>query len=226
MQDAAQLCLGGDVMRFLDDLGVEQVCRYFDPAEPFSGAAFDTFGGGGDAIGRRHIFTSEDLVAVTLLGVEVPGHAALAIVDGQASELSALLTKIPANVDLREAPVEVVNDSSAAACLWKHLEALPGIGWVTAHKLMARKRPRLLPVYDSVVKEALQGNNGSFWLPLRQELQSRALVERLDKMRMEAGLGDHVSLLRVLDVAVWMRNRRASNCRLDFAVCPNRPERL
>ena len=30
-----------------------------------------------------------------------------------------------------------------------------GIGFVTAGKLMARKRPRLIPVYDDVVKCAL-----------------------------------------------------------------------
>jgi hypothetical protein len=35
------------------------------------------------------------------------------------------------------------------------LEDAPDIGWVTAGKLLARKRPKLVPVYDGVVKCAL-----------------------------------------------------------------------
>ncbi len=216
------LCLAGDVTKFLDDIGIELVHRYFDPASRFSGAAFDTFAGGGDAVGHRNAFTAEDLVAVTLLDVEVPGHAALAILDHESAEFSDLLAEIPVDIDLWDASLEVVSAGSSAATLWDRLNKLTGIGWVTANKLMARKRPRLLPVYDAVVKAALQPKEDSFWLPLRQEMQDETLVRLLVDVRTSAGLRERIPLLRVLDVAVWMRNRQASDCPLRYTRCAHR----
>jgi hypothetical protein len=86
------------------------------------------------------------------------------------------------------------------------LNDVPGIGWVTANKLCARKRPLLLPVYDTVVKAALQPTRQSFWEPLRNEFADGELQSRLMELRDEAGV-PNLSLLRVLDVAVWMRNQ-------------------
>jgi Family of unknown function (DUF6308) len=214
-------CLAGDVVKFLDDVGTHLVRQYFDPASEFSGAAFNSFAGGGDAIGHRNKITSDDLVAVTLLEVVVPGHAALEILDRRTAELSSLLTAIPFDVDLWDVDVTEIDRDSAAAQLWSAVASLDKIGWVIAGKLLARKRPRLLPVYDSVVKEALQPYEDMFWIPLREELQHQELRDRLAEVRSDAGLNDQVSLLRVLDVAVWMRNRRASGCRLEFTPCPN-----
>jgi hypothetical protein len=214
-------CLEGDVWKFLDDVGIEQVRTYFDPISRFSGSEFDTLAGGGDAISHRDIFTAEDLVAVTLLEMTVPGDAALAVLRRHASDFGALLSDIPADVDLWDAPEDVIGPDSAAARLWERLTAFPKMGWVTTSKLLARKRPRLLPVYDAVVKAALQPNIYAFWLPLRQELRDDSLVKRLKEMRDAAGLDERVRLLRVLDVAIWMRNRKASNCKLDFTRCRN-----
>src|SRR6476646_11701429 len=66
VQNAVPRCLAGDMTPFLDDIGVQLLRTYFDPEAEFSGAAFDTFAGGGDAIARRHTFTADDLVATTL----------------------------------------------------------------------------------------------------------------------------------------------------------------
>lgn len=212
-------CLSGDVWQFLDDTGVELVHRYFDSDGGFSGAAYDVFAGGGDAMGRRSVFGSEDLIAVTLLDVEVPGPAALAILEHRAPELNALLADVPFDVDLWDADPADVDNSSSAAELWRQLKDLRGMGWVTVHKLVARKRPRLLPVYDSVVKAALQPDHDEFWLPLRQELQDSTLVDHLHNLAERAGISHQISPLRVLDVAVWMRNRRASTSKLPFKPC-------
>ena len=202
MPGSGRRCLEGDVRKFLDDVGTEQVRTYFDPASGFSGSEFDTLAGGGDATSHRDIFTAEDLVAVTLLEMTVPGNAALAVLHRQASGFSALLSDIPADVDLWDASEDVIGPESAAARLWGRLMAFPKMGWVTTSKLLARKRPRLLPVYDTVVKAALQPNNSAFWLPLREELQEDLLVKRLKEMRAIAGLDERIRLLRVLDVAI------------------------
>lgn len=176
-----QRCLAGDVNKFLDKIGIEQLRRYFDPVAGFSGSGYDTLAGGGDAVGRRNVFTADDLVAVTLLDMVVPGPAALAILHEQSSELSSLLSEIPVDIDLWDASPDVVSPSSPAGMLWDRLVEFDGMGWVTTHKLMARKRPRLLPVYDSVVKAALQPDESTFWLPLRQELQDPSLVARAEE---------------------------------------------
>jgi hypothetical protein len=221
--DLGGSCLEGDVRKFLDDVGVEQVRTYFDPDSGFSGSEFDTLAGGGDAIAHRCMFTAMDLVAVTLLEVVVPGDSALDLLVRQPSEYNALLSEIPTDIDLWEAADDVVGPDSAAARLWVRLMSFPDMGWVTTSKLLARKRPRLLPVYDTVVKAALQPNSRSFWLPLRDELQDDSVVQRLNAVRDAAGLDDEISLLRILDVAVWMRNRKASRCKLEYSRCPHWP---
>ena len=84
------------------------------------------------------------------------------------------------------------------------LDPLPGIGWVTANKLIARKRPRLVPVYDSVVRDALQPGPDQFWARLRSCLAEHDDVRaELDRIR-ERSAAD-LSHLRVLDIVVWMR---------------------
>jgi hypothetical protein len=85
---------------------------------------------------------------------------------------------------------------------------------------MARKRPRLIPVFDSVVHDALSPGDENFWLALRCELGDAGLRERLTEMRAAAGIAQEISLLRVLDVAVWMRNRRDSVDKLPFVAHP------
>ncbi|WP_281246886.1 DUF6308 family protein [Amycolatopsis saalfeldensis] len=76
--------------------------------------------------------------------------------------------------------------------------------WVTANKLLARKRPGLLPVYDSRVKSALSAP-GSIWACLWSwfEGDSRR-AEAVAGLRDQAGDITDISLLRCLDVILWM----------------------
>jgi hypothetical protein len=85
------------------------------------------------------------------------------------------------------------------------LKTVHGIEWVVANKLLARKRPRLLPVYDNDVRDLL-GAPTDFWASLRETLAAddQALHRRLLNIRDEAGVGDDVSALRVFDVVCWM----------------------
>ncbi|GGT65479.1 hypothetical protein GCM10010207_75850 [Streptomyces atratus] len=187
-----------DAERVVDDLR-----RYFGIGLPpgagaFTGGRFEHLAGGGD---RRQVadrFTAEDLVAVQTLSVTVPAPVALDL-------LSELLRGIPSDTDLSEADASVVADGSPAYRAWCLLKDQYKIGWVIAGKLLARKRPRLLPVYDRVVRCAL-GHPPSFWTDLRTALREddEALHHRLLGLRESAGLPESVSALRVADVAVWM----------------------
>ncbi|MGY0231977.1 DUF6308 family protein [Longispora urticae] len=85
---------------------------------------------------------------------------------------------------------------------------LDGVGVTTATKLMARKRPRLRPIWDPVVA-AVTGTGRRQWEPLRVALREddRALHRRLLRLRSAAGLPLEVSPLRVLDVICWQTGR-------------------
>jgi Family of unknown function (DUF6308) len=99
------------------------------------------------------------LLAVTMLDVRVPPLAVRQLLCGEANEISLLLADVPASVPLWRATDAVLSNASK---VWELLRNHRGIDWVTAGKLLARKRPMLIPVYDSVIKGALRPS-GSFW---------------------------------------------------------------
>jgi hypothetical protein len=92
--------------------------------------------------------------------------------------------------------------------LWDELRTLRGVDWVIASKLLARKRPRLIPIYDRVVK-TVTGGDPNFWVPLCQALREdgKALQRRLLRLHREADLPREVSPLRVFDVIAWMEGK-------------------
>jgi hypothetical protein len=190
---------------------VQRVQRYYRHGGDFSGRCFEFLGGGGDRTEVADQFTAEDLVAVSMLSVQVPSNAAIQILDTDAEELSELLGRIPRGTTLWEADVADIDDkTSPAADLWKRLERIKGVGWVTANKLLARKRPHLLPVYDRVVKAKLQPRSKELWIPLRNSLlkNDEEILNRLRDIKEQAQLEVDPPLLRILDVAVWMSSER------------------
>lgn len=197
-----------------DPRAVVDLRRYFGTdmppgAKPFTGSRFERLGGGGDRAEAADRVTAEDLVAVQTLSVTVPAAVALDILEGHLGErLTGLLHAVPTDVDLVDAEAAVVADGSPADQAWRLLRAEHGVGWVIAGKLLARKRPRLLPVYDRVVRCAV-GRPRSFWLDLHAALREddAVLHHQLLELRQAAGLPDSVSALRVCDVAVWMNHR-------------------
>ncbi|MEV5546426.1 DUF6308 family protein [Streptomyces sp. NPDC052309] len=177
---------------------------------PFTGSRFEHLAGGGDRLEVADRITAEDLVAVQTLSVTVPAPVALDILEGRlGAQLSGLLQAIPRDTDMVEAEVSDLAPGSPADRAWHLLCAQHGVDWVIAGKLLARKRPRLLPVYDKVVRCALGRPRPSFWLALHAALRAedRALHRQLLALRQVAGVPETVSALRVCDVAVWMGHR-------------------
>ncbi|MFJ8351769.1 DUF6308 family protein [Streptomyces sp. NPDC094153] len=179
-------------------------------AVPFTGSRFEHLAGGGDRPEVADRITAEDLVAVQTLSVTVPASVALDLLEGcLGAQLSGLLHAIPRDIDMVDAEADVVADGSPAAQAWHLLCDQYGVDWVIAGKLLARKRPRLLPVYDKVVRCALGRPRPSFWLALHAALRADdyALHRQLLVLRQVAGVPETVSALRVCDVAVWMGHR-------------------
>jgi len=90
----------------------------------------------------------------------------------------------------------------------RELNTLPGIGTTIASKLLACKRPKLRPIWDTVVA-AVTDARATQWEPLRIALRAddHALHHRLLRLRDAAGLPDSVSALRVFDVIAWREGK-------------------
>jgi hypothetical protein len=201
-----------------EDFAACLVRRYLAPDPQtgrarYSGAYFERIGGGGDRLEVAFQFTAEDLLAVTMLSVQVDGYHALHVLDYDARELSGLLAQIPVDVSLGDPAAEsLIAPDGPAWALWTAVcETKPRnrdnkVGPVAAGKLLARKRPHLIPVYDSRVESVLNRTHihGTWWHDLRGQLiDDSSLVPLLTRVRERAGAG-HMSLLRVFDVMCWM----------------------
>ena len=95
-----------------------------------------------------------------------------------------------------------------AGRLWDHVIAIDGVGPTRASKLLARKRPELVPIVDSVILDALR-LRGEAWRPLAQALQDPRLRREIDRLR-PPRVNKSISTLRLLDVVVWMSCSRSS----------------
>lgn len=193
-----------------DAAALDVLDRYFRVPLPKtgrlrSGALWDEWDPSGTRGRDVDVFTSDDLVAVTFLSVEVPPDGADVLLRERRDEFAALLAAVGPDRDLVDQADEMTPQSPAVqleTALW----TVPGVGRTVASKLIARKRPRLYPVYDRVVGEVLDTKKAHVE-PLRQALRDNdgALHRRLVGLRDLAGLPESVSALRVLHVLAWMQ---------------------
>jgi Family of unknown function (DUF6308) len=174
--------------------------RYFDgeAGDQFTGRWFDHFA----AIGDPNRFEASDIVAVEALSVEVPSEAAGRLLITDSERFNSLLRAIPRTVDLWTAGRLQVTVGSAADDLHAALKELPKVGEVTAGKLMAAKRPRMIPIFDERVDQLLAPADELFWVSMYDELKDdehRRVIEQVCR-----NTPSYVSLLRRIDVALWM----------------------
>lgn len=184
-------------------LAVKALGDYYVADEPYTGASFDTL------IDAREPdrFTATDIVAVSMLSVNVPPKAALSLLGGEADEL---LSKVPAGESLWSSP-ELLDRDGDAWKLWTVVAAHHDVGRTIASKLLAAKRPALFPVYDQYVAAALDfgPSEWGFWQEVARHSDAKSLLDAVAEVRNTAGVNPIVSDLRVIDVVVWMRQHGA-----------------
>jgi len=174
---------------------------------PFTGAVFDAW----DSTGRRSqgavLLTADDLVAITFLSARVDPRAAYLLLHEHRPVFSELLRKTGPDRDLVD-ETETLSEEWPGWTLDKELMLLPEVRPTVASKLVARKRPRLIPTYNSVASNVL-GTNQDHWESIRVALgqDDRTLRNRLLGLEEKAHLPVKVSALRVLDVISWMEGR-------------------
>ncbi len=187
-----------------DGPALELLRRYYGP-NPAVGATFDAWDSTGTRAADINRFTADDLVAVTFLSVRVPPTAAIVLLRDRAAEFTELLTGLGPDRDLADEKGKLDDKNWD---LQTALRAIPGIDTTIATKLIARKRPRLRPIWDRVVAE-VTGTQKQQWEPLREALskQNGALQQRLIALHTAAGLPAAVTPLRVLDVIAWREGK-------------------
>jgi len=195
-----------------DDL-VAYFANDIDSPAAYTGGWFESLDGGGDAPGHENTITMADLLAVECLSVHVPIRVGLSLLDGSVGELLAdWLPKIPPEAVLGRGDARShLDDGSPADQAWWCLVEQEGIGWVTAGKLLARKRSHLIPVWDQVVRcvcKPRRGENAWLWLDSLFREEGGTLPEALAAEREAAGLTERISILRTWDVIVWMRHHK------------------
>ncbi|MFC8299500.1 DUF6308 family protein [Micromonospora orduensis] len=191
-----------------------RLARYYDPLGKFAGETFLTI-----APNDPGQITAADLFAVTLLSIQLRPAAARRVLDDERHRdaLHRSLAAVPDSACLADADAPTLARASALYDDVKRALARPGAAksdpWVTASKLSARKRPRLIPVRDKKVRKLLGIPPGTDyrhdWLIHRGLMRDPTLLDRLREARDEAttsgGMQTSISdsSLRVLDVVLW-----------------------
>ncbi|HEY0467029.1 MAG TPA: DUF6308 family protein, partial [Polyangiaceae bacterium] len=155
--------------------------------------------------------------------VNVPPGAAIWIRSASGREtITNLLHEIPVTSSIQSCEVGLLDGAdSPVVQLWEVLQknssqwpASDGkneIAEVIAGKLVAAKRPALVPIYDQHVAAALgYSTGGTFWLRWHCEFADGSLAKRVDEVRTEAAAGHSRSSeiasltdLRFLDIVIW-----------------------
>ena len=213
-----------------DEAAVGYVKKYFEELANrrprHAGCQFETFAGGGDLVEPNRI-TPADLNAVSMLSIHVPGQAALGIMEELSNKFEVLLGDLAVDLRLQDLDpgqfTRFLDDDSPADRIGQILrqkEDLWGIGQTTASKILARKRPHLILIYDSVIaKQAgmrdIREQWRSWWEAFQGEKGQKS-SQRLDAIRTTSGQ-PHLSLLRVLDIVLWMDRQGAEKSRQTVA---------
>lgn len=104
----------------------------------------------------------------------------------------------------------IIGKDSPAYKLWYVLvgdaDAKWGIGATVASKIMARKRPRLIPVWDTVIGHAIGKRSArGRWTNWHALLTGgTGLPERLERIHKLATVEEPLTHLRVMDVVLRM----------------------
>ena len=165
--------------------------------EPYGGRHFEAF----IELSDPDSFGPMDFLAIQALEVSIPSGAALQVLRAAVDKYNDLLMGLP-RAPIWEAERAVFEPGGAAIKLFNLLDDLPGVGITKATKLMAAKRPHLIPIQDAFVQEELVLPEGRFWLPMYDQLADEPLRQFIGDLTKGAPHG--VSLLRCIDVAVWM----------------------
>jgi hypothetical protein len=220
------------------EYGLQLLGEYFERdagGYVYSGAAFDTYPYCASAAGSEQpaappaetpgavdAVTDSDVVALSLLGIRVTGYQALSITGPLAATIHDLLAQIRPQARIEDEDAgKLLARGGPAWELWELLRDITDrrtgkrLGPVAAGKLLARKRPDLVPISDShtsrTFSRPVPALDGRWWADVRSAALDRqraaAGMTLWDYLAALAAAGNVTDLpvLRVLDILGWMR---------------------
>lgn len=122
--------------------------------------------------------------------------------------------RVPTDVSVRDpAALALLADREPADRLYEYLRGpdFHRVGRVSASKLLAVKRPHLIPIRDALVEKALGAEEADvLWHPMAVAWQQPELGSAVDRLRRVAGsaVPGHVTDARLLDVTGWLSEKR------------------
>lgn len=173
-------------------------------------------------------FNSSDMYAVAALGMshmihpkkmnafceifEQDADAASDCATPCMGHLTCLLQQIPVEADIWDPSASRYIDLGVKLRELLRCSRPYRVGDIGINKLVSRKRPRLLPVVDSVSMERMRCHNGGhkpkkYWQCFHDELNplSTALSSAIGDVRKAAEVPAWTSDIRVIDIAIWMK---------------------
>jgi hypothetical protein len=179
------------------------------------------------ALSYPNRFEASDVVAVSCLSVTVPPETAgwLLVGDG-----AAATERLLCEIDVDRSQMLVGHDleaNRAAIALWRFLVGRRDVGPTVASKLLAAKRPHLVPIDDSYDADYLspeQHRRQWHWWGLWRDLPTgdakpdlddalRQLRTDVAKSRADDPPTPELSDLRLLDIVIWMYVHRRRQSR-------------
>lgn len=155
-----------------------------------------------------HSIGPAEFTAVSMLSVNIPAQAAIRLLGRDAREIGELLEQIPDDRDIVDVSSAELATGSAASRLWDVLRrGGDRLGRTKTSKLIAAKRPRLIPIWDSFVEQATGLDTSDYWRRFQRVLtvDDYAVWNWLTDLRTHApSVPPNVSNLRILDVLLWM----------------------
>ena len=111
-------------------------------------------------------YTAADLYAAAALSAPIDPVEGIWILEDP--EVQTLLGDVPTDVSIADpGAAEVLADESTASRLYLRLREVRGIGPTRASKLLAVKRPALVPIRDSYVEAVLgAATERKWWAPM------------------------------------------------------------
>lgn len=189
----------------------------------FSGAWFDAAGRETDPATGVPVdptptrLTIEDVLSLALLDAGLGPEQITHLLDLNV-DIHHLLARIHGSLTLADAPDptdETEGPWVAANEMFKLVRKVPHIGRSRASKLLARKRPHLIPIWDRHLAAGLgMGKTDNDWAVAQQIVRTHG--DRLAELRteLETAHPDEgrlwgLSQLRILDIVVWTRHHGA-----------------
>lgn len=182
-----------------------------DGHRPYAGAAFETTGHAWSEDRTLDVITPSDLLALGTLSTPLSKYT---IQDLLAPEFQKTAGDLLARID---PDTSIVSDEGRALLgeggdawqLYSAIRSISGMGPTRTSKLLARKRPALIPIRDSFVEKALGATRDTQWWERMREYVSAPspvgpspwiIAERIHEV---LGLPTLVTPLRVIDAVLW-----------------------